>query len=237
MPQMAILPLRAVLWDFGGVILTSPFEAFRRYESATGLPQDFIRTINSTNPHSNAWALLERSDISTKEFDELFAQESSARGHRVPGADVLALLSGDIRPNMVAALDAVIAAGFKTACLTNNMVTTNNDMVTTNNDTVTTSDNTVTTSESSNERASELTAVMNRFDVIVESSKVGVRKPEPRFYEIACEMLDVTPGECVFLDDLGINLKPAAAMGMRTIKVADPVDAISQLAAITGIDF
>ena len=230
MPQMAILPLRDVLWDFGGVILTSPFEAFRRYESATGLPQDFIRTINSTNPHSNAWALLERSDISTKEFDELFAQESSARGHRVPGADVLALLSGDIRPNMVAALDAVIAAGFKTACLTNNMVTTNNDMVTTN-------DNTVTTSESSNERASELTAVMNRFDVIVESSKVGVRKPEPRFYEIACEMLDVTPGECVFLDDLGINLKPAAAMGMRTIKVADPVDAISQLAAITGIDF
>ena len=234
---MAILPLRAVLWDFGGVILTSPFEAFRRYESATGLPQDFIRTINSTNPHSNAWALLERSDISTKEFDELFAQESSARGHRVPGADVLALLSGDIRPNMVAALDAVIAAGFKTACLTNNMVTTNNDMVTTNNDMVTTNDNTVTTSESSNERASELTAVMNRFDVIVESSKVGVRKPEPRFYEIACEMLDVTPGECVFLDDLGINLKPAAAMGMRTIKVADPVDAISQLAAITGIDF
>lgn len=224
---MAILPLRAVLWDFGGVILTSPFEAFRRYESAAGLPQDFIRTINSTNPHSNAWALLERSDISTKEFDELFAQESSARGHRVPGADVLALLSGDIRPNMVAALDAVIAAGFKTACLTNNMVTTNNDMVTT-------SDNTVTTN---NERSLALTAVMNRFDVIVESSKVGVRKPEPRFYEIACEMLDVTPGECVFLDDLGINLKPAAAMGMRTIKVVDPVDAISQLAAITGIDF
>lgn len=213
---MAILPLRAVLWDFGGVILTSPFEAFRRYESAAGLPQDFIRTINSTNPHSNAWALLERSDISTSEFDELFAQESSARGHRVPGADVLALLSGDIRPNMVAALDAVIAAGFKTACLTNNMATTG---------------------ESSNERSSALAAVMNRFDVIVESSKVGVRKPEPRFYEIACEMLEVTPGECVFLDDLGINLKPAAAMGMRTIKVADPVDAISQLAAITGIDF
>ncbi len=230
MPQMAILPLRAVLWDFGGVILTSPFEAFRRYESAAGLPLDFIRTINSTNPHSNAWALLERSDISPAEFDELFAQESSAHGHRVPGADVLALLSGDIRPNMVAALDAVIAAGFKTACLTNNMVTTSDNTVTTNNDTV-------SNSESSNERASALTAVMNRFDVIVESSKVGVRKPEPRFYEIACEMLDVTPGECVFLDDLGINLKPAAAMGMRTIKVVDPVDAISQLAEITGINF
>lgn len=237
MPQMAILPLRAVLWDFGGVILTSPFEAFRRYESAAGLPLDFIRTINSTNPHSNAWALLERSDISPAEFDELFAQESSAHGHRVPGADVLALLSGDIRPNMVAALDAVIAAGFKTACLTNNMVTTNNDMVTTSDNTVTTNNDTVSNSESSNERASALTAVMNRFDVIVESSKVGVRKPEPRFYEIACEMLDVTPGECVFLDDLGINLKPAAAMGMRTIKVVDPVDAISQLAEITGINF
>ncbi len=231
---MSLTPLRAVLWDFGGVILTSPFEAFNDYESAAGLPRDFIRTINSHNPHANAWALLERSEISPTEFDQLFAQESAARGHRVPGADVLALLSGEIRPNMVAALDAVIAAGFKTACLTNNMVNTG-DTVNTGG-TVNTGD-TVNTGGASNERSLALSAVMNRFDVIVESSKVGIRKPEPRFYEIACEMLNVAPSECVFLDDLGINLKPAAAMGMHTIKVVDPIEAIYQLGVLTGLNF
>jgi putative hydrolase of the HAD superfamily len=76
---------------------------------------------------------------------------------------------------------------------------------------------------------------MERFDAVVESSKVGVRKPEPRFYEIACELLAVRPDECVFLDDLGINLKPAAAMGMRTIKVTTADKAIDELETILAI--
>ena len=88
---------KAVLWDFGGVILSSPFEAFNRYEDEHGLPSDFIRTVNATNPHTNAWARLERSDITPAEFDAAFADESEALGHRVPGADVLALLAGDVR--------------------------------------------------------------------------------------------------------------------------------------------
>ncbi|MEY2767544.1 MAG: hypothetical protein RI912_1207, partial [Actinomycetota bacterium] len=96
-----------------------------------------------------------------------------------------------------------------TACLTNNVVST---------------------SEPANERQQEVRAVMARFHHVVESSKVGCRKPEPRFYEIACGLLGVTPDECVFLDDLGINLKPAAAMGMRTIKVGDPAAALAELA-------
>jgi len=208
--------IKAVLWDFGGVILSSPFEAFNRYESEKGLPLDIIRTVNSTNPDSNAWALLERSDISPAEFDVLFAKESEALGHRIPGADVLALLSGDVRPNMVAALDHVIASGFLTACLTNNVVVSTPDPT---------------------PRQAEVAAIMKKFNHVVESSKVGCRKPEPRFYEIACELLNVSPTECVFLDDLGINLKPAAAMGMRTIKVGKPDIALEELSGHIGLTF
>jgi putative hydrolase of the HAD superfamily len=205
--------IKAVLWDFGGVILSSPFDAFNDYEAVHGLPTDFIRSVNTHNPDGNAWALLERNDVEPAEFDTLFATESEALGHRIPGADILALLSGSVRPEMVAALDAVIAAGYRTACLTNNVV----------------SDGTGRT------KRPDVAAVMEKFDEVVESSKVGVRKPEPRFYEIACDLLGVGPADCVFLDDLGINLKPARAMGMQTIKVGKPGPAIAELSEVLGI--
>ena len=208
----------AVLWDFGGVILSSPFEAFNHYEATAGLPRDFIRSVNSTNPHTNAWALLERNEISPTDFDQAFADDATALGHEVRGGAVLALLAGEIRPRMVAALDAVKVAGYKTACLTNNVVATDAESVVIEND-----------------RAAAIAQVMGRFDAVVESSKVGVRKPEPRFYEIACELLGVQPADCVFLDDLGINLKPAAAMGMTTIKVVDPDVALQELSAHLGM--
>lgn len=199
----------AVLWDFGGVILTSPFEAFARYEGENGLPDGFLRGVNATNPDANAWARLERSELTPDEFDVAFADESHALGHRVPGRDVLARLMGDVRPEMVEALDAVRSAGYKTACLTNNVV--------------------------SDDPRPDIDVVMSRFDVVVESSKIGVRKPEPRFYETACELLGVEPSSCVFLDDLGINLKPAKAMGMATIKVVDPAVALAELAALIDV--
>jgi putative hydrolase of the HAD superfamily len=201
--------IRAVLWDFGGVILSSPFEAFNRYEAANGLPADFIRSVNATDPDTNAWALLERNDVTPEEFDGLFADESAALGHRIPGADVLGLLSGEVRPEMVTALDRVIRAGYRTACLTNNVV--------------------------GGEQRMDVGDVMVMFDHVVESSKVGCRKPEPRFYEIACELVGVEPSECVFLDDLGINLKPARAMGMTTIKVGAAEPAIADLERVLGI--
>jgi putative hydrolase of the HAD superfamily len=202
--------IEAVFWDFGGVILSSPFEAFGRYERRRGLPAGVIRSINATNPHTNAWARLERTEISTAEFDEEFAREAAAIGHEIRGADVLELLAGDVRPEMVHALDAVIAAGYRTACLTNNVVA---DV----------------------DVRPEVAAVMARFDHVVESSKVGVRKPEPAFYELACRITGVDPPAVVFLDDLGVNLKPAAAMGMTTIKVTDPAVAIGELEAVLGI--
>jgi putative hydrolase of the HAD superfamily len=218
MPNASTPPrFTAVLFDFGGVILSSPFEAFNRYERERGLPLDFIRTVNSTNHHENAWARLERSEVTAVEFDEVFAAESETLGHRIPGRAVLGLLSGDIRPEMVDLLDRVKAAGFLTACLTNNV----------------TGDN-VTGGPVDPERSAQLGAVMLRFDAVIESSKVGIRKPEPRFYEIACELLGVEPHECVFLDDLGINLKPAAAMGMATIKVLSAAQAIGDLERLLG---
>ena len=207
---MTTSSFRAVFWDFGGVILSSPFDAFLQYEAKKGLPEGFLRKVNATNPDTNAWALLERNEVSPRDFDALFLAESTALGHPVPGADVLKLLAGDIRPAMVQALDTVKAAGYAMACLTNNVVG---------------GDGTTP------ERREAVAAVMARFDAVIESSKVGCRKPETRFYEIACDTLQVSPHECVFLDDLGVNLKPAAAMGMHTIKVINPDDALIALSA------
>ena len=208
----------AVLWDFGGVILSSPFEAFNHYEERAGLPRDFIRSVNATNPHSNAWARLERTEISPEEFDDAFHEDSVALGHGVRGLDVLSLLAGEVRPEMVRALDRVKEEGYRTACLTNNVVNRVIEGV-----------------ENADPRAVEIAAIMGRFDVIVESSKIGVRKPEPRFYEIACELLGVDAASCVFLDDLGINLKPAAAMGMATIKVLGAEQAIADLEKVLEV--
>ena len=209
--------IRAVLWDFGGVILSSPFEAFNRYEEARGLPPNLIRSINATDPDTNAWARFERSEISALDFDIAFADEARALGFEIRGADVLSLLRGEIRDEMVAALDLVRSRGFLTACLTNNMAGGDGRK-----------------ESPATDRDSAIEAVMQRFDAVIESSKVGVRKPEVRFYEIACETLDVRPTECVFLDDLGVNLKPAAALGMATIKVVSADQALGDLEAVLG---
>jgi putative hydrolase of the HAD superfamily len=201
------MPLRAVLFDFGGVLSTSPFDAFDRYERDHGLPVGFLRSVNATDPDDNAWARLERSEVDLAGFDAAFALESARLGHRVPGADVLSLLSGDIRPEMVEAVRRC-RPRLRTGLLTNNVL---GSMV--------------------DPRVGELLAL---FDAVVESSVVGVRKPEPKFYELACAQLAIEPSEAVFLDDLGVNLKPARAMGMATIKVTDPQTALAELEAVVG---
>ncbi len=201
--------IKAVLFDFGGVVTTSPFEAFAAFEKANGLPADIIRTINSTNPDSNAWARFERNQVDRDQFVALFGAEASALGHHIDGGAVLDLLKGDIRPEMVDMIKECKERGFKVACLTNN----------------------ISSGEAGqgSDEIGEMAQVMALFDHIVESSKVGVRKPELRFYELACEQVGVAPAECVFLDDLGINLRPARTMGMTTIKVVAADDAIAEL--------
>jgi putative hydrolase of the HAD superfamily len=215
--------IKAVLWDFGGVILTSPFEAFARYEAENGLPVNTIRTINATNPDSNAWAKFERSDVTFDEFCTLFEAEAAERGHRVDGRAIMALLHGELRPQMVAMLHQLKADGYLIALLTNNVAISRDGEQ---------AERVGTAPAVADGRA----AVIELFDFVVESSVVGFRKPEPQFYIAACEALGVHPTECVFLDDLGINLKPAAAMGMRTIKVVDPDTALDELRRVlTGI--
>ena len=213
------MAIEAVLWDFGGVFTTSPFEAFNRFEAARGLPRDLIRTVNATNPLDNAWALFERAEIDRAGFDLKFLQESTALGHPVRGADVLPLLAGDLRPRMVEAL-RVCKRRLKVGCITNNMAQGHGPGMAANP-----------------EGASRSAGVMALFDVIVESSKAGVRKPDPRIYLMACEQLNVAPATCVYLDDLGVNCKPAAALGMAAIKVVSETQALDDLSRATGLEF
>lgn len=216
---MSAKKIEAVIWDFGGVLTSSPFEAFNRYETAQGLPLDLIRRVNATNPDTNAWALFERAEIDTAGFDEMFLKESTALGHPVRGGDVLPLLSGDIRPRTVAALKQC-RDNFKVGCITNNVKTGSGAGM-----------------ASSTEKASAVAEIMTLFHHVIESSKAGLRKPDPRIYALMCEALDVDPKNCVYLDDLGINLKPAREMGMTTIKVGAEAPALEELAAATGLAF
>jgi putative hydrolase of the HAD superfamily len=198
----------AVLWDFGGVLTTSPFDAFARYEAERGLPDGFIRGVNATNPDANAWARLERNEIDLDAFADAFAAESKELGHEVDGHAVLGLLAGDLRPEMLGAVRRCRDHGLRTALLTNNIVTM--------------------------DRGEHADTLDELFDVVVESSRAGVRKPDPAAYELVLGELAVPAAEVVFLDDLGINLKPARAMGMATIKVADPQQALDELEALLG---
>lgn len=212
------MAIEAVIFDFGGVFTTSPFEAFNRFEADKGLPRDLIRQINAANHLENAWALYERNEIDTAGFDALFLAESSALGHPVRGAEILPLLFGSIRPRMVEALKAC-KARYKVGCITNNVAFDG-----------------PRTPQLQN-RGSSLAGVMPLFDAVLESSKAGVRKPDPRIYQMMCELLAVEPAACVYLDDLGINCKPAAALGMKAIKVVSEVQALTDLSAATGIAF
>ncbi len=220
-------PFRAVFFDFGGVVLTSPFEAFETYERAHGLPAGFIRSVNATNPDDNAWARLERGEVDVDGFVPRFEAEAEALGHRVDGHAVIAMLAGTVRPVMVAAIDAINAAGLTTACLTNNFSDRRSADGAGPSRPIDTR---------SPEEKAAVVAALERFDFVVESSVVGVRKPEPDFYRRALALAGVEPTEVVFLDDLGVNLKPARAMGMSTIKVVDPVEALTELQDLLGLE-
>lgn len=206
--------IEAVIWDFGGVITSSPFEAFARFETERDLPHDIIRRTNAANHWENAWAKFERAEVDIDTFDELFAAESRSLGAEVRGKDVVALLSGDLRPEMIEALRRV-KANFKTGCITNNLPA--NAMGSTGG------------------RSLYIAEVMTLFDHIIESAKIRLRKPDPRIYQMMVEALGVDPKRCVYLDDLGVNLKPARDMGMTTIKVVSAAQAIAELEAATGL--
>jgi putative hydrolase of the HAD superfamily len=206
--------IEAVIWDFGGVLTSSPFEAFARFEAERGLPKDIIRRTNANNHWENAWAKFERAEVDIHTFDHLFAAESLALGAEVRGRDVLPLLSGDLRPEMIEALRRV-KAKFKTGCITNNLPANSIGSI--------------------SGRSLYVAEVMALFDHVIESAKIGLRKPDPRIYQMMTEALAVDPKGCIYLDDLGVNLKPARKLGMTTIKVLNASQAIAELEAVTGL--
>ena len=196
---------KAIIWDFGGVITSSPFEAFNQFEEANGLPKDIIRNINSENPDTNAWAKFESNSITIDVFNDLFLKEAKAKGFDIKGRDIIKLLKGSIRKNMVSFLRE-LKSDFKLGCITNNVKSSSEE----NND-------------------NETKEAMSLFDHVIESSIVGIRKPNPEIYMMSCDALKVSPDQCIYLDDLGINLKPARELGMTTIKVIQPEDAIQEV--------
>ena len=203
---------KAIIWDFGGVITSSPFEAFNNFEEANGLPKDIIRTINSENPDMNAWAQFESNSITIDEFNDLFLKEAKAKGFDIKGKDIIKLLKGSIRENMVSFLRE-LKSDFKLGCITNNVK-----------------------SSSEENTDNETKEAMSIFDHVIESSIVGIRKPNPEIYKISYRALKVDPEECIYLDDLGINLKPARSLGMTTIKVIDPDETIRTVKELLELD-
>ncbi|MFT5530276.1 MAG: putative hydrolase of the HAD superfamily [Candidatus Poriferisodalaceae bacterium] len=211
-------PVHAVLFDFGGVITTSPFEAFHRYENSVRAPRDTIRTINSTNPDNNAWAKMERSEVDTAGFAALFEAEAAALGHDMSGEAVLGCLSGGVRPYMVRALQVLKEHGIRIACITNNMKAGHGAGM-----------------ARSEEQAAAVADAMSHFEMVIESSVEGLRKPDPAIYQLALDRMGIAAADAIYLDDLGINCKPAAALGMRAIKVTDGEKALADLEALVGI--
>jgi putative hydrolase of the HAD superfamily len=204
----------AVIFDFGGVITHSPFEAFNRLEARLSIPADTIRRINASNPDHNAWARFERAEIDAEAFDTAFASEAKSVGVELAGREVLSCLQGSVRLDMLEALRR-ISGTYKTGCITNN----------------------VKSGKGVEAKPDPLVIeAFSLFDHVLESSKIGIRKPDPRIYELMLSKLKVKPERCIYLDDLGINLKPARDLGMTTIKVTSSEPTIAELERLLRIE-
>jgi putative hydrolase of the HAD superfamily len=203
---------RAVIFDLGGVVLDSPLHAIARYERELGIPPGHVNRVVAGSGAAGAWARLERGELGLEAFVPAFERECAAAGHALSAYEMMARIgaSSAPRPAMLAALDALRARGFAVGALTNNW-------------------------EGDASGRASLAELRERFDAFVESSVVGLRKPDPRIYLHACRALRVEPPEAVFLDDIGSNLKAARALGMATIKVDEPAAALAELGRLLGL--
>lgn len=205
-------PYRAVIFDLGGVVFPSPFEQFDVYNADAGLPDGFVRNLIRASSETGAWAAHERGELTMDAFLAALEEEAAAAGHRIDATRLMQTVAtgSGVRPEMLAAIRAIRARGLKTAALTNNWRA---------------------------EPGEGIDAALARdelFDVVVESAVEGVRKPEPAIYDLVLARLAEPAERCIFLDDLGVNLKPARAMGMATIKVVDPAGALAELETLLG---
>lgn len=208
------MTFRAVIFDLGGVVFPSPFEAFEAYDHGNDLKKGTMRSLIRTSSETGAWAALERGELSMDEFVAALEAEAFAGGFQLDARRLMGLIGSSLgpRPEMEYAIRQIRTSGLRTGALTNNWA-----------------------DEKRRSTPSGLHET-GLFDVIVESAVEGLRKPDPRIYALALARLDVLASEAVFLDDLGMNLKPARAMGMATIKVVDPHDALAELESILGLE-
>jgi putative hydrolase of the HAD superfamily len=203
--------IEAVVFDLGGVVMDSPLHAIARYERDHRLPAGAINRVVVDTGETGAWSRLERGELTLEAFCSPFEDDCRASGIELSGARLMAYIAeaGVPRPRMLEAIRRIRARGLRTAALTNNWV---------------------------REGPREGHRLREHFDVFVESAVVGLRKPDPRIYELVCRELGVAPSRAAFLDDIGRNLKTARALGMSTIKVDDPDVALRELGALLGFD-
>jgi putative hydrolase of the HAD superfamily len=207
--------IEAVIFDLGGVVLGSPLHAIRAYERELGLAHNAInRVAAETAPHG-AWSRLERSELEMETFYAEFEADCLAADLTISARAMMQRMAGATEPreSMLEAIRRIRGAGLRAAALTNNWAT----------------------AEETSASRDGTRALSDLFDVFVESSVEGLRKPDPRIYELTCERLDVAPARAAFLDDIGYNLKPARALGMTTIKVDEPEPALQELGRVLGL--
>jgi putative hydrolase of the HAD superfamily len=211
MPAVSGL-LAGVLFDMGGVVMDSPLHAIARYEAARGLPANAINRVVAATGETGAWARLERGELTAATFCAPFEADCRAHGVEIRGADIMAAIAeaGVPRPAMLEAIRRIRARGLRVGALTNNW----------------------------KREGPEDDVIPHRlrehFDVFIESRVVGLRKPDPRIYTLACRELGVEPARTAFLDDIGRNLKAARELGMTTIKVDEPGQALRELSRLLG---
>jgi len=203
----------AVIFDLGGVVFPSPFDAFDVYERSAGLADGSVRALIRVSSETGAWAALERGELDHDAFCDALEAEGRAAGCALDARALMATVGGGFgpRPEMLEAIARLRARGLRVGALTNNWPATGGA----------TGPNGI--------------SALDCFDAMVESAKVGLRKPDPRIYALILERLGVDAARAVFLDDLGINLKPARAMGMATIKVTSSEQALGELEALLGL--
>ncbi len=203
---------RAVIFDLGGVVFPSPFEAFDVYDHDNDLKKGTVRALIRVSSESGAWASLERGELSMHAFTDALEAEALAAGFRLDARRLMGSIGSSLgpRPEMAHAIGCIRSRGLRTAALTNNW------------------------SDETRQPTPNGLHGAGLFDVIIESAVEGLRKPDPRIYALALARLAVLASEAVFLDDLGMNLKPAREMGMATIKVVDPDAALAALEVILG---
>nr|XP_020658326.1 acyl-CoA dehydrogenase family member 10 isoform X1 [Pogona vitticeps]XP_020658327.1 acyl-CoA dehydrogenase family member 10 isoform X1 [Pogona vitticeps]XP_020658328.1 acyl-CoA dehydrogenase family member 10 isoform X2 [Pogona vitticeps] len=206
-------PYKAVIFDMGGVLLPSPFRVAADWEVRNRVPTGTIVQAIISGGKDGSWMRYMRGELTPAEFLQEFGQQCSMIANAsVPVDSFFSELTGhqmsEQHPVMTEAIKCLRSEGLKTAVLSNNFYLRSGE--------------------------SFLPLDRKQFDVIVESCRERVCKPDPRIYEICLERLGVPAKESIFLDDIGQNLKTAGQLGMKTVKVEDPASAIRELESHLG---